>query len=446
MAGGTWLTQNKYLPGVYINFTSVPKPLGVASERGIGTFADNLSWGPEGEVTTIYNGDDTYNKLGYSLNDPQMLNIREYFKGTDVTPQPRMLYLWRLESSGATATAVIDTLTVTAKYKGVRGNDISIVISNDVDNPSRFIVTTIVDGAVQDRQTAATVGELVNNNWVSFTGNAADVLTANVGTTLAGGTDGVVTNNAHVSYISAIEPYLFNTIAYLGNDPTICGMYTAFAKRMRSESGRYFECVIAQYPQADTEAVISINNSVVLDSGDVLTPMNCAAWMAGASAGANNNQSLTNAAYPGAADASPKLKNYEIEAAIKDGEIVFFEEYGSVKVVRDINTLTTFTPSKGQSFSKNRVVRVLDSIANDTYRIYSTYYVGKVDNNDTGRSLLKQEIVKYIKDLQGNDAVQNFTSDDVTVLPGDEVDSVVIKVRIQPVDSVEKIYMDITLA
>ena len=36
---------------------------------------------------------------------------------------------------------------------------------------------------------------------------------------------------------------------------------------------------------------------------------------------------------------------------------------GGVMVVKDINSLHTFTPNKGYDFSKNRVIRVLDEIA-----------------------------------------------------------------------------------
>ena len=39
-----------------------------------------------------------------------------------------------------------------------------------------------------------------------------------------------------------------------------------------------------------------------------------------------------------------------------------------------------------------------------------------------------------------------FTAEDVEVLPGAEIDAVVINVALQPVDSVEKIYMTVTVS
>ena len=48
--------------------------------------------------------------------------------------------------------------------------------------------------------------------------------------------------------------------------------------------------------------------------------------------------------------------------------------------------------------------------------------------------------------MQANNAIQNFEPDDVDVLPGNDIDAVVINLRIQPVDAAEKLYITITVA
>ena len=48
--------------------------------------------------------------------------------------------------------------------------------------------------------------------------------------------------------------------------------------------------------------------------------------------------------------------------------------------------------------------------------------------------------------MQANNAIQNFEPDDVDVLPGNDIDAVVINLRIQPVDAAEKLYVVITVA
>lgn len=101
---------------------------------------------------------------------------------------------------------------------------------------------------------------------------------------------------------------------------------------------------------------------------------------------------------------------------------------------------------KGEEYSKNRVMRVLNQFCNDVYEHFSNYFIGKVSNDETGRSLLKGWIVGYLNDMQANSGVQNFEAEDVTVEAGNSIDAVLIAVKIQPVDSIEKIFMTVTVS
>ena len=83
---------------------------------------------------------------------------------------------------------------------------------------------------------------------------------------------------------------------------------------------------------------------------------------------------------------------------------------------------------------------------NDVYEHFSNYFIGKVDNNEVGRNLLKGWIVGYLNEMMANNGIRDFTAEDVTVEPGNNVDSVLIEVRIRPVDSIEKIYMSVTVS
>ena len=143
---------------------------------------------------------------------------------------------------------------------------------------------------------------------------------------------------------------------------------------------------------------------------------------------------------------TPALTNDQIIAALQAGKFVVFAENGAVKVDSDINSLTTFTADISKPYRKNRVIRTLHTIANDLYMQFSESFIGVVDNNDTGRDLFKAVIVGYLQEMQANNAIQNFEPDDVDVLPGDDIDAVVINLRIQPVDAAEKLYITITVA
>ncbi|MFS8534842.1 MAG: phage tail sheath family protein [Limnochordales bacterium] len=438
MAGGTWVSQNKIRPGVYINFRSAPAPVGTLGERGTVTMALPLSWGPSKQVIQIESGQDTRDLLGYDITAPELLLVREALK------RARTLLLYRL-NSGTQATATIGSLTVTAKYPGSRGNDITIVIQPNVDNETLMDVITMVDGREVDRQTVATAEELQANAWVTFAGSGA--LTETAGTVLTGGTDGEVTNGDHSDYLAEIEKWEFNTMALVSQDVTLKQLYEAFVRRLRDDEGRKIQVVMETYPGGDYEGVIKVKNGVILADGTALTAAQATAWFAGATAGAAINQSLTYQAYDGAVDANPRLTHTETVAALQAGEIVFTHMGGKAVVEQDINSFVSFTPEKREHFRKNRVIRVLDAIANDIKRIYEASYVGKVDNNADGRNLFKAEIISYLESLQAIGAIQNFDPQiDVAVEPGSASDAVLVTCYVQPVDAVEKIYMSVEVA
>lgn len=443
MAGGTWTSQNKKQPGVYINVKSSMAQAVSVGDRGVVAICEPLSWGPEGEIMTIQVGEDFTPYIGYDSTNDKALFLREIFKGSGHTKGPVKVMLYRPVTTGAAkATAAIAPLTITAKHNGVRGNDISITVIADPDNEGSFTVQTIVDGAVKHTQAGKTVADLQGNDWVVFSGTGD--LAASAGTSLSGGNDGTVSSTAYSAFLTVLEPYTFNILIYDGADSTVQAAYVAFIKRMRDNLGKKCQAVMAG-AQSNSDAVISVRNGVELSDGTVVTAQRATWWVGGAEAGANYSESLVYAQYPDAVNVSPRLTASEIDEALSKGQIVFFEEFGSVKVVSDINTLTTYTPDKGEPFGLNQVIRTLDTIANDIYKNFSQNYIGKIQNNAPGRDLLKAWIVGYLNEIQANGGIQNFVADDVIVEAGEAINSVVITLAIQPVAAVEKIYITATL-
>lgn len=429
--------QNKVRPGVYINFKSEQQALGTLGERGVVSLPLALSWGPAKQVIAVEVGADTFETLGYPITAPQLLLVREALK------RARTLLLYRL-NTGVKATATVGNLTVTAKHGGVRGNDITLVIQANIDDPAKFDVKTLVSAQEVDSQTVANIGDLQSNDWVDFSGSGT--LTTTAGVPLTGGSDGSVVAQDYLDYLAAIEVQEFNTIGLTATDTTTKDVFVAFAKRLRDDEGKKIQVVMENYPTADYEGVISVKNGVVLTDGTTLTAAQAVAWVAGATAGAAANQSLTYDAYDSAVDVAPKYTNSQIITALQNGEFVFTAMDGRAVVEQDINTLHTFTPEKGKSFSKNRVIRVLDGLANDYMRVFSRSYIGKVPNNDDGRNLFKSECINITNQYQNIGAVQNFDPQtDLEVQPGNDVDAVVVNQWVQPVDSIEKIYMAVTV-
>ena len=445
MAGGTWTSQNKVRPGVYIRFKSTAGLGLTVGERGTVTICEPLSWGPVAQVMEIEAGMDVTPYTGYDITNPKNLFLREIFKGSNRTAAPRKVLLYRpTASSSAKATVTIGTLVVTAKYPGARGNDISIVVTELTEPEDTFTVSTVVDGEIVDQQTGKQAGDLASNDWVDFSGTG--VLTADSGKSLASGADGTVQSAAWSAYLQTIEPYKFDVMIYDGSDTTVQSAMISFVKRIAEDAGQYSQLVAAGLTDPDSRFVINVNSGATLSDGTVLTAQQCTWWVGGAQAGALYNQSLTYAQYPGAVSASPLMTNSQYESALQAGKLVFFAEDGQVKVEQDINSLVTYSADIGRVFRKNRVMRLCNTIANDVYAQFSANFIGVVNNNDVGRSQFKAAIVGYLLDIQGNQGIQNFSADDVEVLAGGDIDAILVNIAIQAVDSVEKIYLTIEVS
>lgn len=430
LGGGTFIAQNKVLPGAYVNFVSRARALGTLGERGVVALPLELNWGPEDEVVTIEAGEfqkEALNILGYSFLADEMKPLREVFKGA------KAVKLYRINGAGgkkATATVGTGGLTITAKYSGTRGNDIKVIVQTNIDDETKFDVITYIGAARVDVQTVATIAELQPNDFVTFSGTGA--LEATAGVPLTSGENGTATGEAYSTFLDKVEAEMFSVIAYAGEDSVTKGLITSFVKRLRDEEGFKIQAVLYDYTQADYEGVISVKNNPEL-----------VYWVAGATAGAQINQSLTNRTYDGEYAVNTKFKPSDFEKVIKNGEFAFYQDGDVVRVLTDINTFTSFEPYKTDDFASNRVIRVLDQIANDVARIFSDFYLGKVTNNDIGRTLFKAELVNHHETLQQIQAIENFSADDIEVLPGTGKRDVVVNEAVQPTDAMEKLYMSV---
>jgi len=219
-----------------------------------------------------------------------------------------------------------------------------------------------------------------------------------------------------------------------------------WVEAMVKDEGVGIQAVLADYV-ADSEFIINVTHGIELSDETVLTAAQTTAWVGGVTAGASISQSNTGKKYVGAIDVSPRMTKTEMEAAVIAGEFIFkVDTAQNVTAVYDINSLTTVSVDKGKQFKKNRVIRTLQGINNDITEIFESNYVGKTNNTADGRSLLRATLIEYFNELQRLSAIQNFTAGDVTVVAGTDSDAVVINCYIQPVDSIEKIYLTVNLS
>ncbi len=417
LGGGTFTVQNKVLPGAYINFISRPRAMGALGERGIVCVGLELDWG-QAEMMTIDAGDFQKNAMqwfGYGYTDEKLKNIRELFIGAKTAK------IFRL-NTGTKASATMGNLTATAKYGGLRGNDIRIVVANAVDGKGQFDVATWIGTEQVDIQTAKKVEELKPNAFVTFSGTGD--LTQTAATPLANGTTTQTDGNAYTKFLAAAEAEPFHALVYGGTDETTKKLFVSFTKRLREEEGIKFVTVLHDYTKADNEGVISVGTAKEL-----------VYWVGGMQAGAAVNESLTNRKYDGEYVVSAKDSKSNFIKGIQQGKFLFYDDGDAIRVLRDINSFISFSAEKNSDFSSNRVVRVLDGIANDVARIFSQYYLGKRSNNADGRNLFKAELIAYHEQLLQIEAIENFKAEDITVMQGREKQDVVVWEAVQPTDA-----------
>ncbi|MPN47152.1 hypothetical protein SDC9_194752 [bioreactor metagenome] len=162
------------------------------------------------------------------------------------------------------------------------------------------------------------------------------------------------------------------------------------------------------------------------------------AWLAGATAAAAVNESLTYDSYDGADGVTEKLTKSQQLSLKNRGLGCFILNNGKAKVESDINTLITYTVQKQKDFAKNRVLRVIDGVCTDIKAVFDSSFAGAEHNNAGGRNRFKASICDYMTALQNQNAIEEFESDDVTVAAGTDKDTVVVNLRVKPVDSMEK--------
>ena len=443
MAGGTWQAQDKVRPGAYINFQAVERKPGMIGNRGIGAICMPLSWGEQGSLIEVLSTDlaDSSKKLiGLTSADAGC----KLLDGMLSYCYKALVY--RGDTGGSKATVTIGdqetgTLTATARYNGLLGNHIIVAVLEGV-SAGLFDVSTYVDGVLEDSQVVAEISELHANDWVEFSGTGD--LSLSAGAQLAGGLNGTYTESvAYEAMEALLRTAEWQTLAVPSDTAAIKTSAKNFIKSMRDDEGRYVQCVVADDDTCDYEGFINNVCGCVID-GVTFTPAEFTAIVAGMTAGADVNESNTAREIKGAQSIVNELSDRNIVKGIKKGQfIISTSRSGAIRVEKDINSLHTFTEKKTYPFCKNRVIRTLDQIGTDTVMTWEDSYLGKVDNNATGRAAFKADLIAYGNEANRRNMILDFEGTDITVTQGSDIESVRCDWYIRPVDSMEKLYMTV---
>ena len=447
MAGGSFQSQNKIRPGAYIKFQGVPSNDNIVGSRGIVTMAAPVGWGPEDELIKVTVADLYSNKLEKILGFNVYSASAKLFKAA--LENAHTLLVYRADKGGTKASVQIDVasnkkLKVTAKYAGTTGNNISISIKEAY--AGGYSVNTFLGSTQKDSQIVADIKDLVANDFVTFEGEGVISQTA-VNTLLTGGTNGVPNNQMYTEYLAKLKTTQFDTLAAFKIGETELfngGTIKEFIQEMRETRGIKCQAVINNYVAANYEGVISTyNQGVKYADGTELTAEEFVVWMAGATAGADVTESNTYKVIANAVEVTGNVLEDDIESLITSGYVIISKRRdGAIVVEKDINTLVNLRDDVTDAFKENKVIRLLDAVANHIALDFEQNYAGKVVQDANGRALFKASIISYLTELQNSGAIINFNSStDVTVEAGEQVDAYYSEIYIQPTYSVDKLYM-----
>lgn len=463
MAGGRFdRLIGKVRPGTYINFESGRENNAVSTGTR-GTVIIPLPkavYGPAKRFIKLTNAspDAEAATFGYSIydDDPnrQMLLIREAFKRAVTVyvyiltegkkAQAEITMTTQAADEEAATDAVTNTLTAIAKYGGSRGNDFTVTV--DANPLGGYDVLIHLDGdKVALYEGLNTVEELIalDNPYLSFSGKGS--LGEVAGVTLSGGKDEETTNTDITDYIDAWESVKFNTACFPFDGEEAKNVKQAALTKvryMRDNMGKGVQVVIPNAGNMDYEGVINVTNSVSLD-GDELSCAEACAWVAGATAGATNTESLTYTHYSGATAVVGPKGNEEATAAISAGEFFFStNEDEEVVVEYDINSLIIFAEKKDKSYRKNRVIRVYDSFQE---ALQLNFPPNKYDNDSDGWDIMEGIGKTILKQFEDAGAITNVTYEEDFLVDREASvdDETYFNIGLQAVDSAEKLYFTI---
>lgn len=470
---GTWKAQNKVRPGAYINVKGNGQPqFTSALGRLLFIPSDSFGWGKSGVIPLTstsdfrkYIGVDSLDDLSsgsYTVAQKKdLLFLREALKGAET-----VLYL---NAASGTAASLNDVekysktpygekaWQIAAKYPGERGNSINMSFDPmpDANGEIKQIkVTTLWNTSVVDEQVVDInhLDNLKSNDYIdvitknsSFGSEVPKDKIVSLNVSLTGGTTKASDNLMNV-LTNALENENYTVVS--AYDLNVTPVLEKIVKRMREDEGKRIRAVVPYQDgqNYNYEGVSVVANGYKLSDGEVITPEVATARFAGLSCSADADTALTYTELDDAVQAYPQLDNEQTIEALNQGKVVYTSKPGQRVVIEwDINSFTKFSPDKQKEFHKNRVVRTIDEIYTNTQETFEQSFLGKVSNNENGRDLFKANRVTYLTDLQNRNIIQDFKPEDITVSKGIDSDAVVVDLYVTPVDSMEKLYVTMTV-
>lgn len=216
---------------------------------------------------------------------------------------------------------------------------------------------------------------------------------------------------------------------------------------------------------ADCEYIINFVTESVTVGEKKYSAEEMTARIAGIIAGTSAEHSVTYALIPEATDCQ-RMTQQQMETAAGDGKLFCFFDGEKVKLSRGVNSLKTFSGTKGKEFSKIKNIEVISGIDNDIRTLCQDYFIGKFGNSYSNRCLLVSAIGNYLDayvsdsmidsyevgfDIQGIKAAMSQSNIDFSAMSDEEIvaydfgTGVYLAVRIKLRDAIEDIVINVAV-
>ena len=267
--------------------------------------------------------------------------------------------------------------------------------------------------------------------------------------------------------LEALESQVFDYLVLPPDaDETACDTTVEWLKVVRDTNHTPIKAILPNC-DADYEGVINFAATGMTDGTTTYTTAEYCSRIAGIIAGTPMAISCTYAPLPELTGVNG-LPSDEMEAAINAGKLMLIHDGIRVKIARGVNSLTTFTDTKGADFSKIKLVDAMDMIQSDIRRTLEDGVIGKYANTYDNKCLVISMVKGYLESLEAESilvagkssvaidtkAVSKYLKDAGVDVSGmseqdlreaDTGDKIYLVAAVGLVDAVEEIYLPITI-
>lgn len=258
-------------------------------------------------------------------------------------------------------------------------------------------------------------------------------------------------------------------------------------KGQRDNKDKKFKAVLTS-EKADCEGVIAwatplirtvkttAVDGTVTTTTETVTTEKGTARIAGLLAGTGNDVSATYAPLNDFSDVAERLEQDEMDTAVGAGKLIAFWDGEKVKLNRAVNSFTTTTATKQDSYKKIKLVEEMDLIHDDIKQTIEDSYIGKYNNTYDNKMLLVTAINAYFAELTAEGVInggsceinldqqkiylkglqKDIVLEDGTVVPlesasdenflhGNTGSKVFLKANVSLLDAIEDVYLPISV-